>query len=58
MYNEEAVVPILRGELERFITGLPCEVEVVPVNDRSSDRTLEQIADWAPEDSRIKVVHL
>ena len=58
MYNEEAIVPALRGELERFFTGVPCEVEIVLVNDGSSDRTLARIADWAAEDSRIKVVHL
>lgn len=58
MYNEEAIVPALRGELERFFTGVPCEVEIVLVNDGSSDRTLERIAAWAAEDSRIKVVHL
>lgn len=58
MYNEEAVVPILRAEIERFLAGLPGEVEVVLVNDGSSDRTLELIAQWAAADSRIKVVHL
>jgi dolichol-phosphate mannosyltransferase len=58
MYNEEAIVPILRGELERFTAGTPCEVEMVLVNDGSSDRTLEQIAGWASEDSRVKVIHL
>ena len=58
MYNEEAIVPVLRGELERFIAPLACELEVVLVNDGSSDSTLERIADWAAEDSRIKVVHL
>ena len=58
MYNEEAIVPVLRGELERFIAPLACELEVVLVNDGSSDSTLERIADWAAEDSRIKVVDL
>ncbi len=58
MYNEEAVVPILRGEVERFMASLACEAEIVLVNDGSSDGTLERIADWASEDSRIKVVHL
>jgi len=58
MYNEEAVVPMLRGELESFMPGLPCQAEIVLVNDGSSDATLEHIAGWAAADSRIKVVHL
>jgi len=58
MYNEEAVVPILRVEMERFVAGLPCQAEIVLVNDGSSDGTLERIADWASEDSSVKVVHL
>ena len=58
MYNEEAVVPILRPALQQFMRELPCETEVVLVNDGSADRTLELIADWAAEDPRIKVVHL
>jgi dolichol-phosphate mannosyltransferase len=58
MYNEEAVAPMLRGELERFMASLACETEVVLVNDGSSDGTLEQIADWAAQDSRIKIIHL
>ena len=35
MYNEEAIVPVLRAELERFIASLACEVEIVLVNDGS-----------------------
>jgi polyisoprenyl-phosphate glycosyltransferase len=58
MYNEEAVVPFLRRELEPFLHELPCETEVVLVNDGSSDRTLEELAAWAADDSRIKIVHL
>src|SRR6266536_4581037 len=58
MYNEEAVAPLLRRELESFLNELPCETEVVLVNDGSSDRTLEKVAAWAAEDPRVKVVHL
>jgi dolichol-phosphate mannosyltransferase len=57
MYNEEAVVPLLRAALEHFMAEVGCESEVILVNDGSQDSTLEQIARWAGEDTRIKVVH-
>jgi dolichol-phosphate mannosyltransferase len=57
MYNEEAVVPLLRPALEEFLHEIPCETEVIVVNDGSQDSTLAQIAQWAGEDRRVKVVH-
>lgn len=58
MYNEEAVVPFLRKELEQFIGAILCEIEIILVNDGSSDSTLAAISSWAAEDVRVKVVHL
>ena len=57
MYNEEAVVPLLRRALEQFMLEIPSEMEIVLINDGSQDSTLEQIAAWASEDTRIKVLH-
>ena len=57
MYNEEAVVPLLKPALEQFMSEVGCETEVILVNDGSHDSTLEKIAGWAHEDTRIKVVH-
>ena len=57
MYNEEAVVRLLRAALEQFMGEVACETEVILVNDGSQDSTIEQIAHWAEEDTRIKVVH-
>jgi glycosyltransferase involved in cell wall biosynthesis len=57
MYNEEAVVPFLRAALEQFVAEVPCETEVILVNDGSCDSTLAKISGWAAEDSRVKVVH-
>jgi glycosyltransferase involved in cell wall biosynthesis len=58
MYNEEAAVELLRREIEHFGTELHCNLEVVVVNDGSTDETLHRIADWSYDDSRIKVIHL
>jgi polyisoprenyl-phosphate glycosyltransferase len=57
MYNEEAVVRLLRTALEQFMGEVACETEIILVNDGSQDSTIEQIAHWAEEDTRIKVVH-
>lgn len=57
MYNEEAVVPLLRAALGQFLGEILCDTEVILVNDGSHDSTLEQIAGWAKEDKRVKVVH-
>src|SRR3974377_752482 len=58
MYNEGSVVPHLREALEDFMAELRGEAEVILVNDGSTDSTLVQIAAWAYEDPRIKVVNL
>jgi dolichol-phosphate mannosyltransferase len=58
LYNEEAVVDLLRAEVERFMSEVSCEMEVILVNDGSSDRTIDRILAWASQDHRIKVVHL
>src|SRR5690242_7084565 len=58
MYNEDAVVPALRREIDAFLASLPCAAEVVLVNDGSSDGTLASIAAWAAEDPRIHVIDL
>src|SRR5882724_9142154 len=58
MYNEEAVVPILRRQLDLFLGELQCEAEVVLVNDGSSDSTLAKIVDWARENRCVRVIDL
>lgn len=57
MYNEESVVPFLRGAVERFLNELHGEVEVVLVNDGSKDSTLQMIFEWARHDPRIKILN-
>jgi polyisoprenyl-phosphate glycosyltransferase len=58
MYNEEPVVPLLRGAVEHFLTEVPGETEIILVNDGSTDETLARIAAWAEQDPRVKIVHL
>lgn len=57
VYNEEAVVPLLRHALQQFTRELQGEAEVILVNDGSTDLTLQQIVDWAREDDHVKVVN-
>src|SRR5437016_7455233 len=40
IYNEEAVIAVLREAVQGFAHALPGEIELVLVNDGSSDQTL------------------
>ena len=57
MYNEESVLPFLRRAIERLMAEVRSEVEVVLVNDGSTDSTLRLIIDWARDDPAVKVVN-
>jgi polyisoprenyl-phosphate glycosyltransferase len=57
-YNEEQSLPLFAAEMTPFIDESPYPCEVVLVNDGSSDRTLEFLADWSAQDKRIKVLSL
>ena len=58
MYNEEAAAPHLRSAIQAFGRTLPNALELVLVNDGSTDRTLEYLAEWAASDAAVKVLHL
>jgi len=58
MYNEEESVPYVRAEITPFLDALPCECELILVNDGSTDETLRLIADWSRTDGRVKVIQL
>jgi dolichol-phosphate mannosyltransferase len=58
MYNEEAVIVLLRDAVDSFACTLSGDVELVLVNDGSSDRTLVLLAEWAASDNRVRVLHL
>jgi dolichol-phosphate mannosyltransferase len=58
VYNEEENIPELWKRLEAEMSKLPGNIEVIFVDDRSRDRSLDLLADIAARDSRIRVVAL
>jgi glycosyltransferase involved in cell wall biosynthesis len=58
LFNEEAVVAPLRTAVNGFARTLKSEIELILVNDGSSDGTLALLADWAASDGRVTVLHL
>ncbi len=56
VYNEEAVLPQLLASLDAVVAGLPCDCEVVFVNDGSQDRSAELLSAAAGRDPRFKVL--
>jgi dolichol-phosphate mannosyltransferase len=58
VYNESAMIPILRHEITAFVATLPLLVELIFVNDGSSDDSLQQLFDWSQEDPRVRVLGL
>lgn len=58
VYNEVEVLPELRCRLSNVLRNLPCAVEIILVNDGSSDHSLELLTDWAEQDSQIVVLNL
>ena len=58
IYNEQDALPILRERLTRFLNDLDCGVELIAVNDGSSDYSIDLLAEWAAQDHRVKVLSL
>src|SRR5258708_27073583 len=58
VFNEQAVLPMLRSRLDALLPGFACAVEIVAVDDGSSDDTLATLLDWAREDARVSVIAL
>lgn len=57
-YNEEDVLPHLRESISDFFTKLPCNTEVIVVDDGSTDSTLKGLQGWAKESAQVRVVCL
>jgi len=58
VYNEAEVLPLLRQQLTAFADGIHCQVELILINDGSTDQTAELLFAWADEDERVTVLNL
>ena len=58
LYNEEEVVSLLFKRLQDLLGQLPCQAQVVMVNDGSSDATIVKLRDIAEADRRFEVLSL
>jgi polyisoprenyl-phosphate glycosyltransferase len=58
MYNEVEVFPLLRAQLAVLVAELPCQVEIILVDDGSADETYELMHGWASEDPAVKLIAL
>jgi polyisoprenyl-phosphate glycosyltransferase len=56
--NEEATIPTLRSRLAAVRERLEVQVEIILVDDGSSDRTLELLLAWAGQDPQVRVLGL
>jgi glycosyltransferase involved in cell wall biosynthesis len=58
MYNEEEAIPLLRKRVAEAIAHVGSAVEVIVVDDGSTDRTLSLLLEWAKEVAGVKVLGL
>lgn len=58
VYNEEECLHSLYDRLQKMMVRLPCEVELLFVNDGSTDRSLELVRFLQQRDTRISCVDL
>lgn len=58
IYNEEEVIPLMLARLDEVLPALGVPVEVILVNDGSSDRGVELLLNRARQDARFKVLSL
>lgn len=52
-YNEHEAIPIVYHELKKVLADMPCDHEIIFVNDGSSDKTQVVLAELAQSDERV-----
>lgn len=52
------MLPILRQSITPWMDALHLEIELILVNDGSSDRSMEALVDWSRDDARVRVLGL
>lgn len=57
-HNEEQNLPQFRARISAVADALPMEIEIVLVDDHSSDRSREILRQWQAEDPRVAYVRL
>ncbi len=57
IYNEEEVIPHLYKALKKVIDKMPYEVEVILVNDGSTDNSWQELKKIAATDNRFKIIN-
>lgn len=57
-FNEEAVLPEFQKRIKGVAKELPYELDVIYINDGSTDNTLEVLKDFCQEDPSVKVLDL
>ena len=55
-YNEEEMIPIIYGEIDKVMNTISYECELIFVNDGSTDNTLREIKEVSSEDNRVKYI--
>lgn len=58
IFNEEECIPILYQSLSNVLKSLPCKVEILFVNDGSTDNSLDSIQQIQKIDKRVSYVDL
>ena len=58
MYNEESSLPELRRRIDAVRPDLAAALDVVLVNDGSSDRSIEIVTQWCEDDSSVACINL
>jgi len=58
VYNEEKMIPILRKVMTHFVHAAPFPVQLLLVNDGSSDSSMDLLSQWADDSGWVKVIGL